>query len=153
MPIKFVYRLGFAFSTANSAKKKLISILLHGHVIRPFGKSNFKCAEFNEDEENLLFLIICIRFGTCVVRSLKLALERDSVVLGIPFSHIGGFHVTSSPPCWWTVNKRSLISSLCLSSSICSFHHCYLCLPRLHENHLLNTSRHFLPPVHISADI
>ena len=49
---------------------------------------------------------------------------------------IGGFHVTSLPPCWWTVNKRSLISSLCLSTSICSFHHCYLCLPRLHENHL-----------------
>ena len=46
------------------------------------------------------------------------------------------FHVTSSPPCWWTVNKRSLISSFCLSTSICSFHHCYLCLPRLHENHL-----------------
>ena len=40
-------------------------------------------------------------------------------------------------PCWWTVNKRSLISSFCLSTSICSFHHCYLCLPRLHENHLL----------------
>jgi len=51
---------------------------------------------------------------------------------------IGGFHVTSSPPCWWTVNKRSLTSSLCLSTSICSFHYCYLCLPRLHENHLLN---------------
>ena len=49
---------------------------------------------------------------------------------------IGGFHVTSSPPCWWTENKRSLISSLCLSTSICSFHHCYLCLPRLLENHL-----------------
>ena len=48
---------------------------------------------------------------------------------------IGGFHVTSSPPCWWTVNKRSLISSLCLSTSICSFHHCYLCLPRMLENH------------------
>ena len=48
----------------------------------------------------------------------------------------GGFHFTSSPPCWWTENKRSLISSLCLSTSICSFHHCHLCLPRLHENHL-----------------
>ena len=36
---------------------------------------------------------------------------------------------------WWTVNKRSLISSFCLSTSICSFHQCYLCLPRLHENH------------------
>ena len=54
---------------------------------------------------------------------------------------IGGFHVTSSPPCWWTVNKRSLISSLCLSTSICSFHHCYLCLLRLHENHLYLYSR------------
>ena len=53
---------------------------------------------------------------------------------------IGGFHVTSSPPCWWTINKRSLISSLCLSTSICSFHHCYLCLPRMHENHLLVTN-------------
>ena len=50
---------------------------------------------------------------------------------------IGSFHFTSSPPCWWTVNKRSLISWLCLSTSICSFHHGYLCLQRLHENHLL----------------
>ena len=50
---------------------------------------------------------------------------------------IGGFHVTSSPPCWWTVNKRLLICLLCLSTSICSFHHCYLWLLRLHENHLL----------------
>ena len=50
---------------------------------------------------------------------------------------IGGFQVTSSPLCWWTVNKRSLISSLCLSTSICSFHHCYLSLPRLQENLLL----------------
>ena len=36
-----------------------------------------------------------------------------------PLSHhvylttIGRFNITSSPPCWWTVNKRSLISSLC----------------------------------------
>ena len=57
-------------------------------MIRLFRKSNFKCAEFVEDEENLLFLLICIRFGTFVVRRLKLALKRDSVVLGIPFIHI-----------------------------------------------------------------
>ena len=57
-------------------------------------------------------------------------------ILNIRIFSIGGFHVTSSPPCWRTVNKRSLISSLCLSTSICSFHHCYLCLPTLHENHL-----------------
>ena len=55
-------------------------------------------------------------------------------------SFIVVFHVTSWPPCWWMVNKRSLISSLCLSASICSFHHCYLCLPRLHENHLYHSS-------------
>ena len=41
----------------------------------------------------------------------------------------------------WTVNKRSLISSLCLSTSICSFHHCYLCPPRLLENHLFMTCK------------
>ena len=29
--------------------------------------------------------------------------------------------------------------SFCLSTSVCSFHHCYLCLPRLHENHLWNS--------------
>ena len=69
--------------------------------------------------------------------------HRKAQKMGDPYRragdrcHIGGFHVTSSPPCWWTVNKRSLITSLCLSTSICSFHHCYLCLPRLHENHLL----------------
>ena len=91
------------------------------------------------------------------------ALEFRS--LYYPWGKMGDFHVTSSPPCWWTVNKRSLISSLCLSTSlprrrsygfvtqslqrtfaweaicqsisICSFHHCYLCLPRLHENNLL----------------
>ena len=53
---------------------------------------------------------------------------------------IGGFHVTSSPPRWWTVNKRSLIRSFCLSTSICSFPHFYLCLPRPHENHLQASS-------------
>ena len=71
-----------------------------------------------------------------------LALNKSIYYLGrarfTVWNTIGGFHVTSSPPCWWTVNKRSLISSLCLSTSICSFHHCYLCLPRLLENHLFH---------------
>ena len=58
---------------------------------------------------------------------------------------VGGFHVTSSPPCWWTVNKRSLISSFCLSTRICSFHHCYLCLLRLDENHLVVCSNLNVP--------
>ena len=60
-------------------------------------------------------------------------------VVVVVMQAIGGFHVTSSPACWWTVNKRSLISSFCLSTSICSFQHCYLCLPRLHKNHLWST--------------
>ena len=46
-------RLGFAKFLLQVLRKKLISVLLHGHVIRPFRKSNFKCAEFDEDEENL----------------------------------------------------------------------------------------------------
>ena len=33
--------------------------------------------------------------------------------------------------------KIAHYSSFCLSTSFCPFHHCYLCLPRLHENHLL----------------
>ena len=56
-------------------------------------------------------------------------------------SQIGGFHVTSSPPCC----KRSLIGSFCLSTSICSFHHCYWCLLRLDENHLYEFNRLIKP--------
>ena len=74
--------------------------------------------------------------------SVKIFLPADQNFPGKNFqTNIGGFHVTSSPPCWWTVNKRLLISSFCLSTSICSFHHCYLCLPRLHENHLYGKSK------------
>ena len=33
-----------------------------------------------------------------------------ALYIAIPQAHaIGGFHVTPSPPCWWMVNKRSLI--------------------------------------------
>ena len=46
---------------------------------------------------------------------------------------IGGFHVYVIAA---MVNKRSLISSFFLSTSIFSFHHRYLCLPRLHGNQL-----------------
>ena len=37
----------------------------------PFQTSNFSCAESNANEKNLLFSLICIRFGTCKVRRLK----------------------------------------------------------------------------------
>ena len=47
------------------------------------------------------------------------------------------------------VHKRSLVSWLCLSTSICSFHHCYLCLPGLHENHLYCFSRPLKLEVHV----
>ena len=36
--------------------------------------SNFTCAESNANEKNLLFSLICIRFGTCKVRRLNRAL-------------------------------------------------------------------------------
>ena len=70
-------------------------------------------------------------------RQYEVKLAGDFIISHSDLLLIDDFHVTSSPPCWWTVNKRLLISSFCLSTSICSFHHCYLCLPRLHENHLL----------------
>ena len=79
---------------------------------------------------------MCFLWGNLIlakVHCFLLILTLDSI---LQFSCFPLFHVTSSPPCWWMVNKRSLISSFCLSTSICSFHHCYLCLPRLHENHL-----------------
>ena len=39
-----------------------------------FQTSNFTCAESNANENNLLFSLICIRFGTCKVQHLKRAL-------------------------------------------------------------------------------
>ena len=42
-------------------------------ALRPFQMSNFSCAECNANEKNLLFSLICIRFGTCKVRRLKRA--------------------------------------------------------------------------------
>ena len=85
------------------------------------GVSHYKVHKKETQNSGELWILVYFR---CIL-SVRDFLER-----------IGGFRVTSSPACWWTVNKRSLISSLCLSTSICSFHHCYLCLPRLHENHL-----------------
>ena len=43
----------------------------------PVQTSNFTCAESNVNEQNLLFLLISIRFGTCEVRRLNRALESD----------------------------------------------------------------------------
>ena len=42
-------------------------------VLGPFQTSNFTCAKSNANEKNLLFSLICIRFGTCKVRRLKRA--------------------------------------------------------------------------------
>ena len=42
-------------------------------ILGPFQTSNFTCAESNAIEKNLLFSLICIRFGTCKVRRLKRA--------------------------------------------------------------------------------
>ena len=43
----------------------------------------------------------------------------------------------------WTLNNSFLISSFCSSTSICTFHNCYLCLYRLVANHLLSGHRLF----------
>ena len=42
--------------------------------LSPFQTANFTYAESNANEKNLLFSLICIRFGTCKVRRLKRAL-------------------------------------------------------------------------------
>ena len=44
-------------------------------ILGPFQTSNLTCAKSNANEKNLLFSLICIRFGTCKVRRLKRALE------------------------------------------------------------------------------
>ena len=48
-----------------------------GFFLGPFQTSNFSCAESNANEKNLLFSLICIRFGTCKVRRLKRALFKS----------------------------------------------------------------------------
>ena len=44
-------------------------------ALGPVQTSNFTCAESNANEKNLLFSLICIRFGTCKVRRLNRALS------------------------------------------------------------------------------
>ena len=97
------------------------------------------CVPTGSWEKNCYEASVNPEFGSTVARRLNQSCFPD--VLQSNQTTIGGFHVTSSLPRWWTVNKRSLISSLCLSTSICSFLHCYLCLPRLHETHLLSSAR------------
>ena len=46
-----------------------------GSHLGPVQTSNFTCAESNANEENLLFSLICIRFGTWKVRRLNWALK------------------------------------------------------------------------------
>ena len=49
-------------------------------ILGSFQTSNFTCAEFNANEKNILFSLICrIRFDTCKVRRLKRALERQKL--------------------------------------------------------------------------
>ena len=46
---------------------------------------------------------------------------------GTGCSCMGGFHVTSLPPCWWTTTKDPLMSSFFSSTSNCTLQH-YLSL-------------------------
>ena len=47
-------------------------------AVTPVQTSNFPCAESNANEKNLLFSLICIRFGTCKVRRLNRALNTST---------------------------------------------------------------------------
>ena len=44
-------------------------------ALGPFQTSNFSYAESNANEKNLMFSLICIRFGPCKVRRLTRALS------------------------------------------------------------------------------
>ena len=49
--------------------------MTENNLLGPFKTSHFTCAEWNANEKkNLLFSLICIRFGTCKIRRLKRAL-------------------------------------------------------------------------------
>ena len=58
-----------------------------------------------------LFILsfVCAKFYHMLCGELYIQRKLES---SSPISTIGGFHVTSSPRCWWTVEKRSLISDL-----------------------------------------
>ena len=58
-----------------------------------------------------LFILsfVCAKFYHMLCGELYIQRKLES---SSPISTIGGFHVTSSPRCWWTVDKRSLISDL-----------------------------------------
>ena len=45
--------------------------------------------------------------------------------------------------------SRYVIAAVLVSTSICSFHHCYSCLPRLQENHLY--VQHLFSPGNFTA--
>ena len=48
------------------------SLALIYNILGPVRTSHFTCAESNANDENLLFLLICIiRFGTCQMRCLN----------------------------------------------------------------------------------
>ena len=50
-------------------------------ILGPFQTSNFTFAESNANEQNLLFSLICTRFGACKVRRLKRALLSSHISL------------------------------------------------------------------------
>ena len=71
----FVQRLPLlmqSLTVLRVASEHLPIALVNGRkALGPFETSNFTCAECNLNAKNLLFLLTCIRFGTCKVRSLK----------------------------------------------------------------------------------
>ena len=69
------------FNTVRDEAKK-VNYNSHRIVdLGPVQTLNFTCAESNANEKNLLFSLICIRFGTCEVQRLNRALATFSAKL------------------------------------------------------------------------
>ena len=88
----------------------------------PVQTSNFTCAESNANEKNLLFSLICIRFGTCKVRRLNRALEgyrirlNDPPVSGIPSClRVNTVLRSESFKLFSVLSRRMLHNLICLS--------------------------------------
>ena len=52
-------------------KSVFVHFLLPVNYLVPVRTSHFASAQFNANTENLLFLLICIRFGACEMRHLN----------------------------------------------------------------------------------
>ena len=98
--------------------------------------------------------VCSLRSAVCGLQSAVCSLQSANVIhrndAALPFCSTSSSKIHPQSKAWLLsiqigcLYKRSLISSLCLSTSICSFQHCYLCLPRLLENRLYSRQFSFI---------